>query len=83
METIMTTLDQEIAGYDKMRPDLESRHMGEWVLFFGDRLIGVFASFDEAAKHAVHAFGRGPYLIRQVGAPPVTIPWPYTVGFGR
>jgi hypothetical protein len=74
METIMTILDQEIAAYDKMRPDLESLHMGEWVLFFGDRLIGVFASFDEAAKHAVQAFGRGPYLIRQVGAPPVTMP---------
>jgi hypothetical protein len=74
METIMTTLDQEIAAYDKMRPDLESQHMGEWVLFFGDRLIGVFASFDEAAKHAVQAFGRGPSLIRQVGARPMTMP---------
>src|SRR5580658_3596976 len=73
-DTSMTILDQEIAAYEKMRPELENRHMGEWVIFLGERLIGLFASFDEAAKHAVHAFGRGPYLIRQVGAPPVTIP---------
>jgi hypothetical protein len=70
----MTTLDQEIAAYDKMRDDLENQHMGEWVLFFGETLIGVYASFDEAAKYGVQEFGSGPYLIRQVGAPPVTMP---------
>lgn len=74
MGTIMTTLDQEIVAYEKMRADLENRHMGEWVLVSGETLIGVFASFDEAARDAVHKFGRGPYLIRQVGAPPVTMP---------
>jgi hypothetical protein len=38
------------------------------------RLEGRFESFDEAAKTAVHRFGRGPYLIRQVGAGPITLP---------
>lgn len=74
MGTVMTTLDQEIAAYENMRADLENRHMGEWVLISDEKLIGVFPSFDEAAKEAVHKFGRGPYLIRQVGAPPVTMP---------
>ncbi len=57
-----------------MRADLENRHFGEWILVFGEKLIGVFSSFDEAARVAVRDFGRGPYLIRQVGAPPVTMP---------
>jgi len=74
MGTVMTTLDQEIAAYEIMRPDLENRHMGEWVLVSDEKLIGVFSSFDEAAKEAVQRFGRGPYLIRQIGAPPVTMP---------
>ena len=74
MGTAMMTLDQEIAAYEGMRADLENRHMGEWVLVFDGSLIGVFSSFDEAARDAVQKFGRGPYLIRQVGAPPITLP---------
>jgi hypothetical protein len=74
MEITMSDLDHEIAAYDAMRADLESRHMGEWVLFHSEKLIGTFASFDEAADRAVKEFGRGPYLIRQVGAPPVIMP---------
>ena len=36
--------------------------------------IGVYDAFETAAKEAVGHFGRGPYLIRQVGAPPVVLP---------
>jgi hypothetical protein len=70
----MIELDREIAAYETMRADLENRHMGEWALVFNENLVGVYPSFDEAAQVAVREFGRGPYLIRQVGAPPVTIP---------
>jgi hypothetical protein len=74
MGTVMIELDREIATYETMRADLENRHMGEWVLVFNDKLIGTYPTFDEAAQIAVQDFGRGPYLIRQVGAPPVTMP---------
>ena len=37
-------------------------------------LVGLFDTFEEAAPCAVEKFGRGPYLIRRVGAPPVTLP---------
>ena len=70
----MAALDTEILAFDTMRPSLESQHMGEWVLVHQEELIGTFASFDEAAQLAVAKFGRGPYLIRQVGAPPVVLP---------
>ncbi len=70
----MTNLDREIAAYQNMRSELESKHMGEWVLVHDEKLIGLFASFEAAAGIAVEKFGRGPYLIRQVGAPPVTLP---------
>jgi hypothetical protein len=74
MGTAMIELDHEIAAYETMRADLENRHLGEWALVFGEKLIGVFPSFEEAAQIAVQEFGRGPYLIRQVGSSPISMP---------
>jgi hypothetical protein len=70
----MSELKEEIAAFDTMRPELEAKSLGKWVLIHNRELIGTYDSFDEAAKEAVHRFGRGPYLIRQVGAPPVSMP---------
>lgn len=67
-------IDNELAAYEQMRPELEARHMGEWVLIRGSELVGMFESFEIAANEAVKKFGRGPYLIRQVGAAAVTMP---------
>jgi hypothetical protein len=70
----MANLDSDIAAFDGMRAGLEARHMGEWVLIHNQELIGTYAGFEEAAQQAVAMFGRGPYLIRQVGAQPVVLP---------
>ena len=70
-----TVLEQEIAAYNGMKAELEQHHMGKWVLIHGDELIDTFDVLDSAAQEAVRRFGRGPYLIRQVGAPEkVTLP---------
>jgi hypothetical protein len=74
MSTTMAELDRNIAAFEKMRAELEKHHNGKWVLFHDEELIGTFDSFDHAASEAVRRFGRGPYLIRQVGAPPITLP---------
>ena len=70
----MADLDTELAAYERMRPDLEVKHTGKWVLVHNGQLIKVFDDFEAAAEEAVRRFGRGPYLIRQVAAPPVTLP---------
>jgi len=70
----MTHLSEEIAEYEKLQADLEAEHLGKWVVVHGRRMEGIFNSFDAAAESAVERFGRGPYLIRQIGAPPVTLP---------
>jgi hypothetical protein len=57
-----------------MRGELESTHTGEWVLVKGGKLIDFFASFEAAAQSAVRLYGRGPYLIRQIGAQPLILP---------
>jgi len=70
----MAEMEKEIAAFVKMQAELETKHMGKWVLFHDLALCGVYDSFEEAAKDAINRFGRGPYLIRQVGAPAVTLP---------
>jgi hypothetical protein len=70
----MVSVDSEIEAYKAMLGELEQKYMGKWVIFHDCKLVGVFDSFDAAAEDAVKRFGRGPYLIRQVGAPPITLP---------
>jgi hypothetical protein len=69
----MDVLDVEIASYTKMRDYLEANHLGQWALVYGKDLIGVYDDFDEAARVAIRRFGRGPFLIREVGGPPVVL----------
>jgi hypothetical protein len=70
----MATLDDEIAAYNEIRDDLESQHRGEWALVHDRKLFGTFASFQQAAASALKNFGRGPYLIRRIGASPLPLP---------
>jgi hypothetical protein len=65
-----------------MLPKLEADYMDRWVLIHDGEFIEAFDSFDLAAGEAVKRFGRGPFLIRQIGAHadplPVSVvyPWP-------
>lgn len=68
------SIQDELKAFEKMRETLEAEHLGKWVLFYHQELIGTYDTFEAAAEQAVKRYGRGPYLIRQVGAPPVTLP---------
>lgn len=68
------TLRDEIAAYEQMQAELETEHNGSWVLIRDGKLQGVFDDFEATAEDAVKRFGRGPYLIRQVGSGPVVLP---------
>lgn len=71
----MDTLEAQIAAYEARREQLERRHLGEWVVFHDDTLAGSYESFEDAANDAVRRFGRGPYLIREVGGDrPIPLP---------
>ena len=67
-------IEMEISAYEEKKQELEAHHTGKWVLFHNRELISIYDSFEAAATDAVRRFGRGPYLIRQVGAPPVILP---------
>ena len=70
----MATIEDEIKAYDAQRTELERTHNGKFVVLKDGKLIGAWDTLDAAASAAVAQFGRGPYLIRQVGAPPLTLP---------
>ena len=70
----MEVLSQEIAVYEGMQDRLEMDHFGKWVVVHEEELVGTYGTFEDAADEAIRRFGRGPYLIRQVGAGPVTLP---------
>jgi len=70
----MSSIDDEIAAYEARQTELEAQRMGEWVLMRDRKLVGVYATLEAASAEALRLFGRGPYLIRQVGAPPLQLP---------
>lgn len=70
----MTVLRDDIVAFDRMRPQLEAEHDQEWVVFHHGQFVDAFPDFDAAASTAVERFDAGPYLIRQVGGPPVQLP---------
>jgi hypothetical protein len=67
-------LAAEIQAFEDRRLELEQNYMGKYVVFKGGELVGAWDTLDAAATEAVARFGRGPYLIRQVGGPPPTLP---------
>jgi hypothetical protein len=71
---MMALLDSEIAAFEQMQPSLQADHPGKWIVIRGRELVGAYENFDMAAAEAVRQFGRGPYLIRQVGAVPLILP---------
>jgi hypothetical protein len=70
----MADMNDDMAAYDMMRQVLETNHTGKWVLFHERSLVSMHSGFESAAEEAVRKFGRGPYLIRQIGAPPIVLP---------
>jgi predicted LPLAT superfamily acyltransferase len=67
-------IKDDIVAYEAMQQDLETHSVSKWVLIHDRKLVAIFDSFESAAESAVAQFGRGPYLIRQVGGSPVVLP---------
>lgn len=68
------SLTREIAAFEARREELERVYPGKFVVFRDGELFGAWDSLNAAAEAAVVRFGRGPYLIRQVGAPIPALP---------
>ena len=69
----MSKLSEEMKAYECMRSTLEADHFGKWVVFHDKKMVNLYDRFEDAADDAVAKFGRGPYLIRQIGEAPITL----------
>lgn len=70
----MADISVDVKAFEAMQAELESNHMGKWVVVREGQLIGAFDSFESAAADAIERFGRDPFLIREVGSAPTTLP---------
>ena len=73
-EMAVANIQDDISAFEAIKQELETQNMGKWVLIHDRELVAIYDTFELAAEDAVRRFGRGPYLIRQVGAPPITLP---------
>jgi len=64
---VTNDLSRETALYEQRKSEFEKEHNLEWVVIHEDEVVGFYDDFQEAARVAVERFGRGPYLIRQIG----------------
>lgn len=69
----MGVLDDDIAAYTRRRAEFEAQYPQQWVVFHHGQFEGVFPDYESAATSAVDRFDAGPYLIRQVGAGPISL----------
>lgn len=69
-----TSLSDDIAFYEERRQEIEADHLSSWIVVHNRKVEGFYPSFSDAASDAVRRFGRGPYLIRQVGAAASPVP---------
>ena len=70
----MADIKKDIEFYDSIKNDLELQKTGKWVLIHNQKVIDTYDSFEKSAEQAVGKFGRGPYLIRQIGRLPLVLP---------
>ena len=79
MDAEAIVLESEIAAYEEQKEQLEQKHIGKWVVFRDRHVVKVFDSFAEADDWVLETYGRGPCLVRRVGAGPRMLPsslWP-------
>ena len=79
----MDELTQEYAVYETKREELEAAHFGKYVLIKRDEIVGTFETLDDALRVAVKRFGRGPYLIEEIGLPVPETVLPMSYGAQR
>jgi hypothetical protein len=70
----MHPLGPELEAFEREKERLEQTYPGKFVVFKGGQFVGAWDTINAAAAEAITRFGRGPYLIRQIGAPRPTLP---------
>ncbi len=74
-------LERELKTYEQHKDDLLAHNDGQYVVIFGDQIIGAFSTFEEAYKAGVAKCGTLPFLMQPVTKHQALIQFPaLTVG---
>src|SRR5262249_13181716 len=76
-------LDQEIAAYEALYPELVQKHPGRWVAIHGRQLVDCDADGSALAPRVHAKYGRTPVLVRQVTSEPADEVWLRRPSVGR
>jgi len=64
---------KNIAGYEKIRAEMESKHMGRVALLSGGKLVAVYNDSGDAYAIGCEKFGLGYFFIKKIGQKPIHI----------
>ena len=76
-------LNQEIAAYEAMHPQLKQKYLGRWIAIHDGKLVDSDADGATLYKRIRAEYGRKAVLIRQVAAEPIEEIWVRTPSTGR
>ncbi len=60
-------LEKELAAYKVQLPSLLAQE-GEFVLIKGDKVVGIFVTYEDAIKEGYKAFGLDSFLVKKIQA---------------
>lgn len=58
-------LERELATYNENLPGL-LQHEGKYVLIQGQRVVDVFATYQDALRQGYRQFGLDPFMVKQI-----------------
>jgi len=61
-------LERELEVYLSKLPELKAENEGKFVLIYGDQVIDIFGSYEDAIKAGYGQFGLEPFLVKQIHA---------------
>ena len=75
-----SSLNDNIKAFINMSEELNQHYAGKFVIIYDGNFVASYDSFDNAARAAIERYGKGPYLIRQIGAP-TEMPMPASIAY--
>lgn len=59
-------LEQELATFEAMKPDLLRNHSGKFALIKSDAFLGAFDTAESAYQEGIDRFGRESFLVKRI-----------------
>jgi hypothetical protein len=69
-------LEKELAFFEAQKAELLKTHKGQFALIHEDKLLGVYATFEQAFAAGVKTVGNKPFLVQEIHEGATTVQHP-------